>query len=304
MGGRRTAVQVLANGLGGTVAAAAYMAVTPGTHDLCPSVAAAPLPTRLFCAFLAHYACCCGDTWASELGILASGTPHLVTTWRPVRPVRTDGAGEIYRRSCAGRLLCGRSALLAHPAGAAGDQRRRLGAGHRRECPGRAHHRPRCGGRGRAHAGLPQPGGLVGGARPRRGGGGLPGTCGAARCLVESRRGRGLSCVAADALFPAAPCGAGRLAVGRDRASVVLVRAQEGRGRPAGRHHPAHVRTRRGRGGTPPPSPNILTVERGSSRRGDGAHARGAARASTSWTTTPYGPVTCPFAELSQLTLV
>ena len=45
------------------------------------------------CAIIAHYACCCADTLASELGILASQTPFLVTN--PLRNVPRGTNGGI-----------------------------------------------------------------------------------------------------------------------------------------------------------------------------------------------------------------
>lgn len=50
-----------------------------------------PSASALACGIIAHYACCCADTLASELGILASQTPFLVIQpWRQV-PRGTNG---------------------------------------------------------------------------------------------------------------------------------------------------------------------------------------------------------------------
>ena len=42
------------------------------------------------CLFIAHYACANGDTWASEIGVLSSSKPFLVTSFKRV-PTGTNG---------------------------------------------------------------------------------------------------------------------------------------------------------------------------------------------------------------------
>ncbi|KJE90655.1 hypothetical protein, variant [Capsaspora owczarzaki ATCC 30864] len=88
-GGRRTAMQVFCNGGVATMLAYCYVVFVGGDQP-CLDRARFPLETAICAAFVGHYACCNGDTWASELGILSKTPPRLITTFKPV-PAGTNG---------------------------------------------------------------------------------------------------------------------------------------------------------------------------------------------------------------------
>ncbi len=103
VGGQRNWVQVLCNSAPALVWGALYfrsfghtllpLTLSATSPASCPGLSAgesAALATWLQAAFIGHYACCAGDTWASELGILDSGSCRLVTTCRRV-PRGTNG---------------------------------------------------------------------------------------------------------------------------------------------------------------------------------------------------------------------
>ncbi|KAG1657229.1 hypothetical protein FOA52_011517 [Chlamydomonas sp. UWO 241] len=85
-GGQRNAVQVLSNSAGACAAMVAMLLMRQGQQE-----ALGALHAALMGAFLGHYACCCADTWASEVGILARSWPRLITSGRRVPP-GTNGA--------------------------------------------------------------------------------------------------------------------------------------------------------------------------------------------------------------------
>ena len=104
-GGHRTAVQVLANGGFGAAVALLWLfwfgAVEKPFGEEVWS-------TYLAAAFLGFFACCTGDTWSSEVGVLVKSQPRLVTTCRRV-PTGTNGGISMAgtAASAAGGLLVG-----------------------------------------------------------------------------------------------------------------------------------------------------------------------------------------------------
>lgn len=97
-GGERDATQVLANGGVYTVAALASLAY-PGEMPAAVALGALAAATA--------------DTWGTEIGTLAGGTPRLVTTWGPAPPGTSgavSAAGSL--ATLAGALFIGGVALL------------------------------------------------------------------------------------------------------------------------------------------------------------------------------------------------
>ena len=118
-GGQRDWVQVFCNGFIPMVLAVAY-----GFMAGCVDVPLGALPnveswradiiTLIMGAFMGYYACCCGDTWASEVGTLSKDTPRLIVGFRPVRKGTNGGITLLgMSASLAGGLCIGLVFYLA-----------------------------------------------------------------------------------------------------------------------------------------------------------------------------------------------
>ncbi|KAG0208160.1 Transmembrane protein 19 [Mortierella sp. GBA30] len=114
-GGGRTAIQVFSNGAVGTLLALAYQYVywtaesRPATLFMNDWRA-----SSILFAYIGHYACCNGDTWSSELGILNKSWPTLITTLKKVPPGTNGGVSPLgFAASIGGGLLIGVTAAIS-----------------------------------------------------------------------------------------------------------------------------------------------------------------------------------------------
>ncbi|THU48742.1 hypothetical protein C4D60_Mb06t02230 [Musa balbisiana] len=89
-GGQRNWIQVLSNSIIATIMVVIFARITQG-HDKCLDSKESTVITALLGGIVGHYACCNGDTWSSELGMLSSAQPRLITTFKKVRKGTNGG---------------------------------------------------------------------------------------------------------------------------------------------------------------------------------------------------------------------
>ncbi|KAI0093824.1 integral membrane protein DUF92-domain-containing protein [Irpex rosettiformis] len=133
--GYRNATQVLCNSLSAFVASLLWSAIyVPGSlpssllsgivasqtaYDFdqwCPLTPPSSFQASRILLFvtLGHFACCLGDTLASELGILSKSRPRLVTTLQTVPPGTNGGMSTLGTlASAAGGVIIGLTILLS-----------------------------------------------------------------------------------------------------------------------------------------------------------------------------------------------
>ncbi|KAJ0266424.1 hypothetical protein HA466_0004370 [Hirschfeldia incana] len=89
-GGQRNWIQVLCNGGIASVLVVIASTLTEW-QDKCLDSKQSEIVTALIGGIIGHYACCNGDTWSSELGVLSDAQPRLITTLKPVKKGTNGG---------------------------------------------------------------------------------------------------------------------------------------------------------------------------------------------------------------------
>eukprot|EP00494_Astrolonche_serrata_P005365 UN05381 len=84
-GGQRDWSQVLTNSYLGVITAIWYWSINGSEYKAIDLTSEDQiLGSQLSLANMAFYAACTGDTWSSEIGVLAKGKPYLITQCRAV----------------------------------------------------------------------------------------------------------------------------------------------------------------------------------------------------------------------------
>ncbi|KAL5729419.1 hypothetical protein ACHQM5_002377 [Ranunculus cassubicifolius] len=105
-GGQRNWIQVLSNS-GISMVLVLSLRILAGRQDKCLESNESEVITCLLGGIVGHYACCNGDTWSSEIGVLSRSQPRLITNFKPVRRGTNGGVTTVglVAASAAGGII-------------------------------------------------------------------------------------------------------------------------------------------------------------------------------------------------------
>ncbi|KAM3581396.1 hypothetical protein VKS41_006221 [Umbelopsis sp. WA50703] len=109
----RTVIQVICNGLVAGIVVTLYQGIFEMSKHPLSCFDRDKLSIVMIWIYVGHYACCAGDTWASEIGILNKSWPILITTFQRVPPGTNGGISQLgLLASFAGGAAIGLSAAI------------------------------------------------------------------------------------------------------------------------------------------------------------------------------------------------